>query len=107
MCPDVRRLRRVLPASDLPERACGVSARESAPSLIFDFERRALTWGSRKNSGREGGGMVSLRLGVVVLMACGACGAANSGGEGKIVASHGDGGSAVDGALRAEIARVT
>ena len=42
--------------------------------------------------------MVSLRLGVVVLMACGACGAANSGGEGKIVASHGDGGSAVDGA---------
>ena len=44
--------------------------------------------------------MVSLRLGVVVLIACGACGAANSGSEGKVVVSHGDGGSAIDGATR-------
>jgi hypothetical protein len=42
--------------------------------------------------------MVSLRLGVVVLLACGACGGVNSGGEGKIVASHDEGGSAMDAA---------
>lgn len=42
--------------------------------------------------------MVSLRLGVVVLIACGACGGANSGSEGNVVVSHGEGGSAMDGA---------
>jgi hypothetical protein len=42
--------------------------------------------------------MVSLRLGMVVLIACGACGAANSGSEGKVVVSNGRGGSAMDGA---------
>jgi|tagenome__1003787_1003787.scaffolds.fasta_scaffold20626141_1 hypothetical protein len=44
--------------------------------------------------------MVSLRVGVVVLIACGACGAANSGSEGNVVASHGEGGSPSDGATR-------
>jgi len=42
--------------------------------------------------------MVSLRLGVVVLIACGACGAANSGSEGNVVTSPGQGASAMDGA---------
>jgi len=46
--------------------------------------------------------MASLRVGVVLLIACGACGAANSGGEGNIVASHADGGGAIDGANRAD-----
>src|SRR3954452_9262258 len=86
----------VLPA----KRSSGVSARESAPSPILDFGRRNLSWASQKNVGREGGGMVSLRVGVVVLIACGACGAANSGSEGNVVASHGEGGSPSDGATR-------
>jgi len=42
--------------------------------------------------------MVSWRLGVVVLLACGACGGANSGSAGNVVVSHGDSGSAMDGA---------
>jgi len=50
--------------------------------------------------------MVSMRLGVAVLIACGACGAANSGGEGNIVASHGDSGGALDGATRADADRI-
>src|SRR5437764_6660291 len=49
--------------------------------------------------------MASLRLGVVVLLACGACGGANSGSEGKVVVSHGEGGSAIDGAT-SDAARV-
>src|SRR3954462_5371326 len=84
----------VLPA----KRSSGVSARESAPSPILDFGRRNLSWASQKNVGREGGGMVSLRLGVGVLMACGACGDANSGSEGNVVTSPGQGASAMDGA---------
>ena len=44
--------------------------------------------------------MVSLRVGVVLLIACGACGAANSGSQGNVVASHGDGGGTADGAPR-------
>ena len=41
-----------------------------------------------------------LRLGVVVVIACGACGGANSGSQGTVVVSHGEGGSAMDGATR-------
>jgi hypothetical protein len=44
--------------------------------------------------------MISLRLGVVALLACGACGGANSGSEGTVVASHPEGGSPTDAATR-------
>jgi hypothetical protein len=44
--------------------------------------------------------MVSLRWGVVVLLACGACGGANSGSTGNVVASHDDGGTPMDSATR-------
>ena len=39
-----------------------------------------------------------LRLGVVVVIACGGCGGANSGSQGTVVVSHGEGGSGTDGA---------
>ena len=42
--------------------------------------------------------MVSWRLGVVVLIAGVGCGGANSGSEGNVVVSHGEGGTATDGA---------
>ncbi len=40
-----------------------------------------------------------LRL-VVVMIACGGCGGANSGSQGTVIVSHGEGGSAMDGATR-------
>jgi hypothetical protein len=41
-----------------------------------------------------------LRLGVVVVIACGGCGGANGGSQGTVVVSHGEGGSAMDGATK-------
>ena len=41
-----------------------------------------------------------LRLGVVLVIACGGCGGANSGSQGTVVVSHGEGGSAMDGATK-------
>jgi hypothetical protein len=41
-----------------------------------------------------------LRLGVVVVIACAGCGGGNSGSQGTVVVSHGEGGSAMDGATR-------
>jgi hypothetical protein len=42
--------------------------------------------------------MVSLRVGVAVLIACAACGGANSGSQGNVMVSDGGGGSTMDGA---------
>ena len=39
-----------------------------------------------------------LRLSVVVVLVCGGCGGANSGSQGTVVVSHGEDGSATDGA---------
>ncbi|HSY39713.1 MAG TPA: hypothetical protein VLA79_09300 [Polyangia bacterium] len=41
-----------------------------------------------------------VRLGVVLVIAGGGCGGGNSGGEGTVVVSHGEGGSAMDGATK-------
>jgi hypothetical protein len=40
------------------------------------------------------------RLGVVLVIACSGCGGANSSGQGTVVVSHGEGGSATDGSTR-------
>ena len=39
-----------------------------------------------------------VRVGVVLVIACGGCGGGNGGSEGTVVVSHGEGGSAMDGA---------
>ncbi|HTB58457.1 MAG TPA: hypothetical protein VLC06_11310 [Polyangia bacterium] len=41
-----------------------------------------------------------VRLGVALMIACGGCEGANGGSEGTVVLSHGEGGSATDGATR-------
>jgi hypothetical protein len=41
-----------------------------------------------------------VRLGVVLVIACGGCGGTNSSGQGTVVVSRGEGGSTIDGSTR-------